>query len=148
MLFFQEWVRCGLYGVMMKVSLCNYTCPCPTNAMFCIFTWWQCLALWDTTPDTKSGNRGRTPKKNLLFLLLQHLTAYWTFHCSIPWLISQYHCTTHPQLEYLSPLLSLGGIVINQDSSKGNFVFAATQKARSVVSMSEDGEVCFFFSIL
>lgn len=38
--------------------------------------------------------------------------------------------------------------MINLDSLKGNFVFAATRKARSVVSVREDGGVWFFVCIL
>lgn len=70
-----------VWPVMMKVSLCSYARPCPTHAMFYIFSSSQCHALRDTSLDTKSGNPGRTPKKDLLFPKLQHLTAYWTFHC-------------------------------------------------------------------
>lgn len=111
--------------------------------MFYIFTLSQCHAVRDITPDTKSGNPGRTPKKNLLVPVLQHLTAYWTFHCEAlahqP--VSLYY---PPTARILVSAALLGGVNMNLDSWRGNFVFAATQNARSVVSMREDGGVCFF----
>lgn len=69
---FTTWIERHsiLSGFLVKGFLCNASVALfPTG-----------LALWNTTAGTKLGNPERTPKKNLLFPLWQHLTAYWTFH--------------------------------------------------------------------